>query len=155
MSAGYARQAKRVMSAECLSSVCLNLLDSYPRIKALHFHQNYVAPPHGNGTNIESFFHIRWGIVLLCSCSQSYAVLANCIFVTGQALSCPSISQVTPSGADRPNFRKPCGDGHCQVRYENPRPNVMIKFLILWTISFSTTRSSMSSSLSPNCSTLM
>lgn len=94
MSTGYARQAKRVMSADCLSSVCLNLLDSYPRIKALHFHQNYVAPPHGNGTNIESFFHIRWGIVLLCSCSQSYAVLANCIFVTGQALSCLCIGKL-------------------------------------------------------------
>ena len=116
MSTGYARQAKRVMSADCLSSVCLNLLDSYPRIKALHFHQNYVAPPHGNGTNIESFFHIRWGIVLLCSCSQSYAVLANCIFVTGQALSCLCIAQVTPSGAGGPNFRKPCGEGPCQVR---------------------------------------
>ena len=111
MSAGYARQAKRVMSAECLSSVCLNLLDSYPRIKALHFHQNYVAPPHGSGTNIESFFHIRWGIESQCSCSQSYAVLANRIFVTGQALSCICIAQVTPSGADGPNFRKPCGEG--------------------------------------------
>ena len=81
MSAGYARQAKRVMSADCLSSVFLNLLDSYPRIKALHFHQNYVASPLGNNANIESFFHIRRGIGLFVSYTQSYAWLASCIFV--------------------------------------------------------------------------
>ena len=89
MSAANAHQAKRVMNVDCLSSVCLNLLDSYPRIKALHFHQKYVASLQGNSANIESFFHIRRGIESQCSCSQSYAMVAKRIFAAGQASSCP------------------------------------------------------------------
>lgn len=89
MSAANAHQAKRVMNVDCLSSVCLNLLDSYPRIKALHFHQKYVASLQGNSANIESFFHIRRGIESQCSCSQSYAMVTKRIFAAGQALPCP------------------------------------------------------------------
>lgn len=85
MSAANAHQAKRVMNVDCLSSVCLNLLDSYPRIKALHFHQKYVASLQGNDTNVEIFFHIRRGIEILCSCSRSYTLAANCFFAAGAA----------------------------------------------------------------------